>query len=193
MTATLEERLDRPLLFPGLSWEQFKTLEPLLDIPGVRLSFLDGVLEIQKMPGRKHETGKERIGALLEIYLLKIGIDYTPTGSLTLESEAGLVTREADKSYELGVDRIHPDLAIEVVVTSGGINKLEAYKRWKIPEVWFWEKSRLFLYTLGEEGYEQIMSSQLFPELYISLLVRCINMANHVEAIREFNRAIASE
>lgn len=41
MTAILEDRVDQPLLFPGLSWEQFKTLEPLLDIPGVRLSFLD--------------------------------------------------------------------------------------------------------------------------------------------------------
>jgi hypothetical protein len=41
MTTILEEKLDRPLLFPGLTWEQFKTLEPMLDIPGVRLSFLD--------------------------------------------------------------------------------------------------------------------------------------------------------
>jgi Uma2 family endonuclease len=113
--------------------------------------------------------------------------------SVTLENESGLVKREADKSYELGADRECPDLAIEVVVTSGGINKLEAYKRLKIPEVWFWEKSRLSLYALGEQGYEQIVSSQLFPELDISLLVRCVNMANHVEAIREFNCAIGSK
>jgi Uma2 family endonuclease len=113
MTATtLEEKLDRPLLFPGLSWEQFKTLEPMLDIPGVRLSFLDGILEIQRMPGRKHEIGKERIGALLETYLLKAGIDFTPTGSLTLENESERVKCEADKSYELGADRERPDLAI---------------------------------------------------------------------------------
>ncbi len=67
MTATtLEEKLDQPLLFPELTWEQFKTLEPMLDIPGVRLLFLDGILELQKMPGRKHETAKGRIGALVE-------------------------------------------------------------------------------------------------------------------------------
>ncbi|WP_333099095.1 MULTISPECIES: hypothetical protein [unclassified Microcoleus] len=102
---TLEEKLDLPLLFPGLTWEQFKTLEPMLDIPGVRLSFLDGILEIQKMPGRKHETAKERSGALLENYLLKAGLDYTPTGSLTLENESRLVKCEADNSYELGADR----------------------------------------------------------------------------------------
>ncbi|MEG4506483.1 Uma2 family endonuclease [Microcoleus sp. F6_B4] len=32
-----------------------------------------------------------------------------------------------------------PDLAIEVVFTSGGIDKLQLYKRLGIPEVWFWE------------------------------------------------------
>ncbi|MEK0178130.1 MAG: Uma2 family endonuclease [Oscillatoriales cyanobacterium] len=185
-TITLEQKLDHALLFPGLTWEQFKILESMLDIPGVRLSFLDGVLEIEKMPGRKHETAKERIGALLEIYLLKADIDYTPTGSVTLESKEGLVRREADKSYELGADRERPDLALEVVITSGGIDKLEAYKRLKIREVWFWEKSQLSLYALREEGYEKIASSELLPELNIALFVRCMNIANHVEAIKEF-------
>jgi Uma2 family endonuclease len=189
MNTILEEKLDRPLLFPGFTWEQFKTLEPMLDIPGVRLSFLDGVLEIEKMPGRKHETAKGRIGALLELYMMAAGIDFTPTESLTLENESGMVKREADKSYELGADRERPDLAIEVVVTSGGIDKLEAYKRLKIREVWFWEKSQLSLYALREEGYEQIASSELLPELDIALFVRCMSIANHVEAIKEFNSA----
>ncbi|MEG4346768.1 hypothetical protein QUB70_26340 [Microcoleus sp. A003_D6] len=65
------------MLFPGLTWKQFKTLEPMLDIPGVRLSFLDKVFEIQRRPGRKHEIAKGRIGALLEIYMIAAGIDFT--------------------------------------------------------------------------------------------------------------------
>lgn len=190
-TTILEEKLDRPLLFPGLTWEQFKILEPMLDIPGVRLSFLDGVLEIEKMPGRKHETAKGRIGALLEVYMIAAGIDFTPTESLTLENESRMVKREADKSYELGANRERPDLAIEVVVTSGGIDKLEAYKRLKIPEVWFWEKSQVSLYALREEGYEKISSSELLPKLNISLFVRCMNIENHVEAVKELKSASA--
>ncbi|WP_445311975.1 hypothetical protein [Microcoleus vaginatus] len=79
------------MLFPWLTWEQFKTLEPMLDIPEVRLSFLDGILEIHKKAGRKHEIAKGRIGALVETYLLNAGFDYTPTGSLTLENESRLV------------------------------------------------------------------------------------------------------
>lgn len=74
MTTTLDKKLDLPLLFPGLTWKQFKTLEPMLDIPCVRLSFLDEVFEIQRMPGRKHEIVKARIGGLLEVYLLKADI-----------------------------------------------------------------------------------------------------------------------
>lgn len=194
MTTTLEklERLDEPILIDGLTWREFKVVEQLLDSPGIRLSFLDGVLEIRRMPGEKHETIKERIGFILDLYLLQVGIDYQPTGSMTLESRSGLVKREADKSYKLGSNRERPDLAVEVVVTSGGINKLEAYKRLEIREVWFWENGRLRLYALSEDGYAEVDRSCVLPDLDIVLLVRCINMENHLQAMREFREAIQS-
>ena len=76
------------LLFKGLTWREFKAVEQLLDQPGYRISFLDGTLEIQQMPGEPHETIKKRIAALLELYLLMAGFDFKPTGSMTLENEA---------------------------------------------------------------------------------------------------------
>ncbi len=192
MTATLEklERLDEPILIDGLSWREFKVVEQLLSRPGVRLSFLDGVLEIRRMPGEKHETVKERIGSLLDLYLLQMGIDYQPTGSMTLESPSGLVKREADKSYRLAANREFPDLVVEVVVTSGGIDKLEAYKRLQIPEVWFWENGVLRLYSLGDDGYAEVDRSFVLPDLDIVLLARCINIENHLQAMREFRQTI---
>ncbi len=59
-------------------------------------------------------------------------IDHTPTGSMTLENEMENVRREADLSYEIeGNPETRslniPDLAIEIVVTSGGLNTLAAY------------------------------------------------------------------
>jgi Uma2 family endonuclease len=195
MTTTLEtnlERVDEPILIDGLSWREFKAVEQLLSRPGVKLSFLDGVLEIRRMPGEKHESIKERIGSLLDLYLLQMGIDYQPTGSMTLESPSGLVKREADKSYKLGSNREFPDLAVEVVVTGGGINKLEAYKRLEIPEVWFGENGRLRLYSLGDDGYAEVDRSQVLPELDIVLLAQCINIENHLQAMREFRQAIQS-
>ena len=56
------------MLFSGMTWREFRVVEQLLDRPGYRLSFLDGVLEILKMPKELHETVKERLGALLELW-----------------------------------------------------------------------------------------------------------------------------
>ncbi|MEG4281871.1 Uma2 family endonuclease [Microcoleus sp. A006_D1] len=194
MTTTLEklERLDEPILIDGLTWREFKVVEQLLDSPGIRLSFLDGVLEIRRIPGRKYQTVKERISTLVNLYLEDAGIDFTPTGSVTLESEAGKVKREAALSYELGSNRECPDLVVEVVVTSGGINKLEAYKRLQISEVWFWENGRLRLYSLGADGYAEVDRSFVLPDLDIVLFSRCINIENHLQAMREFREAIQS-
>ncbi|GBE73422.1 hypothetical protein myaer87_06490 [Microcystis aeruginosa NIES-87] len=190
MITTLIEREAEPILISDLTWREFKAVEQLIDRPGLRLSFLDGVLEIRKMPGKKHETIKERIGALLEIYLEFLGLDFTPTGSVTLENEFEKVKREGDKSYELGANRKHPDLVIEVVVSSGGINKLEAYKRLQIPEVWFWMNDELLFYSLGNEGHEAVSKSQLLPSLDVGLLMGCINTENHAQALREFRAGI---
>ena len=190
MITTLIKREAEPILISDLTWREFKAVEQLIDRPGLKLSFLDGVLEIRKMPGKKHETIKERIGALLEIYLEFLGLDFTPTGSVTLENEFEKVKREGDKSYELGANRKHPDLVIEVVVSSGGINKLEAYKRLQIPEVWFWMNDELLFYSLGNDVYEAVSKSQLLPSLDIGLLMSCINTENHAQALREFRAGI---
>jgi len=190
MTTAALEKDTEPILLDGFTWREFKAVAQLLDRPGVRLSFLDGVLEIRKMPGRKHETVKKRIAALVEAYLEYLELDFVPTGSMTLESEEGLVRREADESYELGQDRERPDLAIEIIVTSGGLNKLEAYKRLQIPEVWFWEKGQLSLHQLQTNSYVEIKQSKVLPKLDIGLLTRCIDTENHAEAVREFRRGI---
>lgn len=183
-----------PLLFEGLTWSEFKAIEQLLDRPGYRLSFLDGVLEIRRRPGEPHETVKKRIAALLELYLLMAGFDFTPTGSMTLESEEGSVKREADESYKLAPGHERPDLAIEVVFSTGGLNKLEAYRRLKIKEVWFWEDGVLEVYHLrGEQDtldYEKVSTSEEVSGLDLALLLRCINMANHVEAVKAFQRSL---
>ena len=195
MTTTLAKpQSQTPLLFEGLTWREFKAVEQLLDRPGYRLSFLDGILEIRQMPGEPHETVKKRIAALLELYLLLTGFDFTPTGSMTLENELAGVKREADESYKLAAGRSRPDLAIEVVFSSGGINKLEAYKRLKIGEVWFWEDGVLEIYHLREENnqlrYEKIVNSEAVPGINLELLLRCVNMVNHVEAIKTFQQGI---
>lgn len=184
-----------PHLFSGLTWSEFKAIEKLLDRPGYRLSFLAGLLEIKQMPGELHETVKKRLGALLELYFMAMGFDFTPTGSMTLENETAEVKREADESYKLAAGRSHPDLVIEFVFTSSGINKLEAYWQLQIPEVWFWEDGVLDIYHLQQAGneessYEKISQSEEVPGINLDLLLSCVNMLNHVDALRTFQKLL---
>lgn len=116
-------------------------------------------------PSRRHEGRKTRIGTLLEIYFLETNTEYFPTGSTTFLLSEQSVGGEPDESYCVGTDKEFPDLAIEVVVTSGGINRLAIYQQLGIQEVWFWVKDRLAIYYLREDseqlgatfGYEAII------------------------------------
>ena len=56
-------------------------------------------------------------------------------------------------------------MAVEVAVTSGGIDKLGAYKRLQISEVWIGQQGKLFLFALRADGYEPIESYALLPEI----------------------------
>jgi hypothetical protein len=67
---------------------------------------------------------------------------------------------------------------------------VEAYKRLQIPEVWFWINDELLFYCLGNEGYEAVSKSQLLPSLDVDLLMGCINIENHAQALREFRGGI---
>jgi Uma2 family endonuclease len=88
------------------------------------VNHLDGVLEIVS-PSRRHEAGKTRIGTLLEIYFLEADLEYFPTGSTTFRDEVQQVGAEPDESYCIGTEKAFPDLVIEVIVTSGGLGRLE--------------------------------------------------------------------
>ncbi len=56
---------------------------------------------------------------------------------------------------KLSQKKANSDLAIEVNITNGSIDKLEKYKRVNITEVWFWKNHQLFLYHLKNDNYER--------------------------------------
>jgi Uma2 family endonuclease len=184
---------DRVMVYPDRTWEQFKAIQSGLDgLSGVRLSFYEGVVEIF-MPGRPHETFKSVIGSLLDFFFFHRNIPVIPTGSTTQEQE-GLASAEPDESYCFGAVKPIPDLAIEVIFTSGSIAKLKRYQALGVPEVWLWEDGLLTLHRLGENGYTRIYQSQI-PELAgldIELLSRCVLMGetDWLGAVRAFTEAI---
>jgi Uma2 family endonuclease len=189
-TASNEYLTDRLLTVQG-SWEHFVLLKQGFEQnSGARLFYYDGAIEIL-MPGQLHEIFSSLIGCLLMNFLATQKITFVPTRSMTQERR-GVASAQADESYCLGAAKPIPDLAIEVVFTSGGVNKLERYQALGVREVWFWEDGTLQLHHLREQGYEQILQSELaeLQELDLELLKRCILMGetDAGEAIRLFNQ-----
>ena len=138
-------------IIADVSWAQYEALlAELGDSLAYRVNYLDGVLEIVA-PSRRHETGKTRIGDLLALYFLETNMEYFPTGSTTFRKQEKQVGTEPDESYCIGTDKEFPDLAIEGVVTSGGISRLERFRRLGVREVWFWHSS-FSIYHLREEN-----------------------------------------
>ena len=181
---------EQRLTLHGVSWQHYKALEADLEsISGVRLSYFHGTLEFMTI-SEEHEDIKSLIGTLVELYLLQIGLRYYRRGGPTLKKEPD-VELIPDETFHFGSKKVVPDLAIEIIVTSGSTNKLEGYKTLNVPEVWFWKNGKLSLYYLRESGYQEITGSILLPDLDLALLARCAKMSDQYDAIAEFRNAIA--
>ena len=182
---------DKNLILPGYyDWQQFKAIQSLIETqPGVKISYLDGVIALMTL-GETHETIKTLIGFLIESYLFHQEIDFIGVGSATRESEEKSASFEPDESYYIGEKKEHPDLAIEVNITSGNVKKLEKYRRFKIKEVWLWQNNQFEIYHLNNDEYAQINTSKLLPNLDIKLLERCVLIPSRLEAIKTFTSGI---
>ncbi|MBD2576420.1 Uma2 family endonuclease [Oscillatoria sp. FACHB-1406] len=180
----IEERANaRPV-----SWQQYEMLLlKLQDTAYYRVTYLNGVLEIVS-PSRRHEGVKKRIATLLEVYFEETDTQYYPLGSTTLRQQERLGGTEPDESYCIGEEKTLPDLAIEVVFTSGGIDKLAVYQRLGILEVWFWQKERFSLYRLEGESYKEIPHSELLPDLDLTLLSEYVRHSNPLLAVKAFRQ-----
>ena len=177
----------------GVSWARYLALRALLDEqPGVRLTFLEGTLEIMT-PSPEHERTKTLIARLIEAYSVQRQIPLNGYGSTTFSREAQERGLEPDECYVLGSSlKTVPDIAIEVVITSGGIDKLAVYRGLGIPEVWFFHGEAFHLYRLGDTGYERVPRSTFLPDLDLDLLASFVDRQDQTAAVRDYQSALDS-
>lgn len=83
-----------------------------------------------------------------------------------------------------------PDIALEVVIKSGGIAKLPVYAGLRVREVWFFESGQFHLHGLTDEGYQPLERSTLVPDLDVVLLATYAQRPDQHEAILEFRDLI---
>ncbi|MEX0270855.1 Uma2 family endonuclease [Leptolyngbyaceae cyanobacterium UHCC 1019] len=183
----LEEPLldDQRFLLAGITWEQYETLRDLLDQSGLRMTYLEGWLELF-MPSEKHERIKKTIARLLEQYAISQNIRLYGYGSSTYRKQAKQRGLEPDECYYLNTKKEVPDIALEVVVTSGLVDKLAVYQGLGVTEVWIWRNDQLEIHHLRQSGYEQLSTSELLPDLDLALLTRCVAIADQHDAVTAF-------
>ncbi len=175
------------LVMGGRTWQDYLALDAERERRGgFRVTYLEGVIELM-FPSFEHEIRKSNVSRVLEAWLEECDIDFTIHGSTTLRSEIKEAGKEPDESYAFGdAPRARPDLAIEIAITSGGIDTLEIYRRFEVPEVWIWQKNELRVFALDTDGYVTAEQSRLFPALDLALLAECARIEKTSEARKTF-------
>ncbi len=185
-TSDREERF----MSSGVSWNGYESLIASLgDRSSYRLAYLLGTLEIMS-PSRSHELDKKAIARLLEAYLEENRIHFWGLGSTTFRSQDKQAGKEPDECYCITTDKDIPNLAIEVIYTSGGVEVLEIYKRLGVGEVWFWQDRQFTIYCLQNNSYQQQPTSKLLPNLDLVLLAQYVIINDPLKAIIEWRKQI---
>jgi len=169
----------------GVPWETYVAMREALDSPGLRMTYCEGTLELMS-PSTEHEMAKKLLARLIELYALERDVPLWGYGSTTFRKEIKARGLEPDECYCLGeLDQV-PDIAIEVVITSGGIAKLPVYEGLGVREVWFWEHEAFHLHALREGGYERIASSEIVPDLDFEVLAKFVRLRDQHEGVKAF-------
>ncbi len=183
---------DKIIVLSGATWADYqRMLEMRGDHSAPRIAYLEGAIEIMS-PSQPHESIKSILGCLVEVWCLEQGIEFSTFGSWTLEDKAVERGVEADECYVFGLPRgaLRPDLAIEVVWTSGVLNKLEIYRKLGVREVWFWRRGKLTAHVLVGDMYEQRTQSEVLPAIDLDELASFVDRPTTSQAIRDYRGAL---
>lgn len=172
-------------MLQNVPWSVYVMLRDSLDSPGVRMTYLEGALELMRT-SREHEVDKKQIARLLELFCLERDIPLFGYGSTTFRKEEQERGLEPDECYARGGDRTIPEIAIEVIVTHGLIDKLDVYRRLDIREVWLFQSGAFKVLTLRGERYEEIAASEVIPEVDLAQIARYAQMTDQHAALRAF-------
>jgi Uma2 family endonuclease len=188
---------ERRLTFGGHTWRRYLDFDRARGENGTspRLNYADGVIELMTT-SQEHERIKKWIDKLLDVYLEKSGLEEMVSfrGEATLQNPLAEAAAEPDESWCIGGEKEYPDLVLEIALSSGGLEKLELYRQFAVPEIWIWRSGRLEAYALRPDktAYEPIEQSVLLPGLDLRLLERCVLIQPWPEAKRAFRAGLGS-
>jgi len=107
---------EQRFLLERVPWWTYVALRDALDDTGIRMTYLEGSLELMS-PSERHEEEKTIIARLLETWAVERAIDLRGFGNTTFRREAERRGLEPDECYVIGPKQegTAPQIAIEVV------------------------------------------------------------------------------
>lgn len=179
---------EKRVVLPKVNWEKFGAIvEELGAEREVSLTYDRGKLEMMT-PLDLHTRGNRLLESMLLVIADEAGEQLHNLGSILLmRPEEGraiqpfaayyletpprpIVTRELDVS-----DIVAPDLAVDIVIKEGSIDRLSLFETMAVPEIWRYNleeqeeslRGTLTILELTNQGYQPARMSTAFPFLSI--------------------------
>ncbi len=178
------------LILTDVSWEDYEqVLHDLGDGYAVRISYDQGRMEIMS-PSHKHEHFKELISRLVHVTAERLNIMLESLGSTTYKQEWLSRGVEPDACFYIqnaariiGRERIDlridppPDVVVEVDVSHDSTSKLTIYAGMRVPELWRYDGTRAWIYSLVGDVFEEVPNSRALPIVSSELLTRFLEQS----------------
>lgn len=176
---------EQRILLTGVPWSTYVVMRDSIESASTRMTYLEGCLEIMS-PSRGHEVGKKQIARLIELFCLERDIPLFGYGSTTFRKEERQRGLEPDECYCRGADREIPDIALEVIVTHGTIDKLAVYQGLGVREVWVFEAGAFRVLSLQGEAYVAADQSAVLPEISLERVAHFATQPDQHAALRAY-------
>jgi Uma2 family endonuclease len=183
---------EQRMLLSNVSWKEYVLLRDLLDGPRLRMTYIQGELELMS-PSPQHELWKKNIARLVELFAHVRRIDLYGYGNTTFKKEVAERGAEPDECYLVGKKLAdYPEIVLEVVHTTPLLNKLDVYRAFGVAEVWVFRNGAFTVHVLDAAAgrYDVRASSPRMPGLDFGVLARFVVRDDTPQALREFEAAI---
>ena len=200
---------EQRFLLQGMSWDFYEHLLAELDNRPIRVTYDRGALELMS-PSYRHEICSDLLGSMVKAIAEELRLPIKAAGSTTFRRESLERGLEPDKCFYiahvsdiLGKEELNlesdppPDLAIEVDITHGSLDRMPIYAELGVPELWRFDGEQLLSYQLKDIGEYAAPAEQslAFPQLPLSGLRSFLERATTVEdgtLLREFRDWVRS-
>jgi Uma2 family endonuclease len=169
-------RARQVLVLDAVDWRTYASLLRALDGRHIRLTYDQGTLEMMTLT-HQHQSCASFLGRLAVVLTEELTLPLKGGGSTTFwrrEMERGL---EPDDCYWIASEQLvrgkrkidlrvdpPPDLAIEVHVINGSLNRMGIYAAIQVPEIWrYFGDALTFSVMQASGGYAVVTHSKAFP------------------------------